>query len=107
MHSQHHPKSDLIRAFWQSWFTRKSPVLRVAAKFAALMLVYYIVSLFPFSEHALDGLVISTARLACYLLNLAGEQSQIIGSTLSSGNFAITVLKACSCVEFLWFTVRF
>ncbi len=75
----------------------------MATKFAALILAYYVFALLPFFERALNGLVISTARLASYLLNLLGEQSQIIENTISSGQFAITVLKACSCVEFVWF----
>ena len=94
---------DPIKMLWQSWLARKGPVLRMAVKFASLMLAYYAFSLLPFSECALNELVIFTARLASYLLNLLGEQSQIIENTISSGQFAITVLKACSCVEFVWF----
>jgi exosortase/archaeosortase family protein len=95
---------DPIKALWRAWVARKAPVFKVAAKFAAVLLLYYGFSLVPFFDRALKGWVISVAQLASYLLNhLMGEQSQIIGSTISSGQFAITVLTACSCVDFVWF----
>jgi len=104
MQSRRRPAPDPIKVLGQSWLARKGPVLRVAAKFAAVMLAYYVSSLLPFFDWALKGWVIFIAQFASYLLNhLMGEQSQIIGSTISSGQFAITVLTACSCVEFVWF----
>jgi len=101
-----HPRRsapDPIKALWRSWLARKGPVFSVAAKFAALMALYYVFSLLPISDRALNGLVTGTARLANCLLNLLGEKSQLTEATLSSGLFAITVLKACTCVEFVWF----
>ena len=102
-HPCRRPAPDPIKALWQSWLARKGPVLRVAAKFSGLMTLYYVFSLLPYSDQALSGWVTGSARLASYLLNLLGEKNQIIESTISSGTFAIVVLKACTCVEFVWF----
>jgi len=97
------PAPDPIKALLRAWLARKGPVFKVAAKFGGLMVAYYIFTLFPFFDRTLNGMVIYTARSASCLLNLMGERNSLIEGTIASGDFSITVLKACTCAEFVWF----
>ena len=99
-HPRRRPAPDPIKALWQSWFRRKGPVLRVAAKLSGLMALYHLLSFLPVSERALDAWVADNARLASHLLNFVGEKSHIIENTICGGQFAVTVLKACAGLDY-------
>ena len=98
------PVPDPIKVLWHSWLARKRPVFKVAAKFVALMVPYYAFILL-FSERDMAHWTTFIARIASYVLNCLGEKSQIIGNTIASGQFAVTVHKECAGFDHAWFFI--
>jgi archaeosortase B (VPXXXP-CTERM-specific) len=99
------PIQDPIKALWKAWLARKSPAFRVAAKFLALMTIYYLVILSPFFDHnTIKEWLDANARLASFVLNLMGEQSHVIENLVAPEHtFGVTVGKACAALNLVWF----
>ena len=90
-------------AEWRSWYEGKAPVLQFALKFCAFLLLFSLLSLVPIYQRTVSALVIEDAKLSSAILNRMGEGSHVSEGTISSAQFAITVLPMCSAVEYLWF----
>jgi len=90
----------------KSWYSGKAPMLLFCAKFGGLMVLFHALSFTSVFKRILDALVVANASFSSVILNFSGESSRVTGATLWSGKDAIiTVLPACTCIEFFLFFI--
>ncbi|HEY3900142.1 MAG TPA: archaeosortase/exosortase family protein [Chthoniobacter sp.] len=91
------------KQIWKSWYESKAPLVQFCLKFCGLLIFFYTLSFLPVYHRILDATLTINARLASALLDRLGENTQVTNATIWSMKYAITVLPACSAVEFLAF----
>jgi exosortase/archaeosortase family protein len=90
----------------KSWYSSKAPMLLFCAKFGGLMVSFHFLSFTSTFKRILDVLVAANAKFSSVILNFFGESSRVTGATIWSGKDAIiTVLPACTCIEFFLFFI--
>jgi exosortase/archaeosortase family protein len=100
-----HGNAAAQAAHWNSWLGEKAPVLWFCGKFFALLVLFYFLTQLPVCQRALDATTLCYAHLASTILNGLGEATRCAGATIGSSKFSMTVLPACSAIEFpLFFT---
>jgi len=85
-----------------SWYQNKKPVILFVAKFAIFMILFYGVLAIPFFDRLLYENLKVTAWLSQMILNLFGENTSLMATTIQSHNFSITVCRGCDAVEPAW-----
>jgi exosortase/archaeosortase family protein len=91
------------REGFRAWYEGKAPLLRFGIRFLALIALFYALTSTAMYQRLLSSAVIADARLSSAVLNLIGEPSHVNNSTIASARYALTVLPACSAVEYPWF----
>ncbi len=86
-------------AHGRSWLADKAPVLVFGLKFAALMVLFYAVSMTQIFDRALYAYLAANAWLSNAILNGLGQASRVSDITIRSARFAITVRRGCDAVE--------
>lgn len=86
-----------------SWYARKRPALLFVAKFAGLVVIFYVLSLLPVCERAQSAYLRAVAGTAHSILRHFGQEAQLAGDTIWSPMYAVTVGRQCSAVEIAWF----
>ena len=79
-----------------------NPVTRFLFRFLAFTCLLFGLSLLPFADRVVQHLVLLDATCSRILLNLAGETTRLQGTTFLGRN-GITVLPACSALEYVCF----
>jgi len=97
------PPRRSLKLLWHAWYEAKAPLFRFCVKFCALLIFFYGLSFLPICQRILAASLTENARVASAILNQFGENTKVTNSTIWSGKYAITVLPACSGVEFLVF----
>jgi exosortase/archaeosortase family protein len=97
------PPPRSAKQIWQSWYESKAPVVQFCLKFCGLLVFFYALSFLPIYHRILDTILSANARIASAVLDRLGENTHVTNCTIWSVKYAITVLPACSAVEFLAF----
>lgn len=71
-------------------------VRRRALMFAGCLAGLYALSLLPVFTLLLEWSVSANATLACAVLNLLGQRTHVVGSSITSAHFTVTVLGECT-----------
>ncbi|MDR3404256.1 MAG: archaeosortase/exosortase family protein [Chthoniobacter sp.] len=90
-----------LRDRWLGWISSRRVVLLFAAKFVAFLAVLHVLALAPWFDRSLPAYLHAVACGANWLAHLAGETSEVTGSTLRAPAFGVTVAPECSALEFV------
>jgi exosortase H (IPTLxxWG-CTERM-specific) len=86
-----------------TWWKRNAPVLRFGLTFAVLMALYYVVTLLPWTDGTLfPAYLESNAKVSNAILHWFGQTSTVVGSTIRSPQFSITIKRGCDALEPSW-----
>ncbi len=88
------------------WYASKAPVFACILKFIAYLILLYAISLTSIYQAILSKSMVLDAQFAGFILRGLGEQSHVSGPALWLGkDCIITVLPACTALEFSWFLI--
>lgn len=94
--NQNPTATSILRNWWQV----KNPVLLYALAFAALMIVFYAVLYADFFRNGIHPYLLKfNASISAFFLNLLGQNTQHIGSVISSSLFSIDIKQGCDALE--------
>ena len=82
------------------WYESNGAIYRFGFTFLGLAFLFNTAVLLPVWEKPMVGFVNANAHIASFILNLVGERSHALGGIIYSPQYAITVLPACTAVEF-------
>jgi exosortase/archaeosortase family protein len=88
-----------------AWWTGSRAVNLFIIKFVALVAVFHALTLLPVYDWLLPPYLHTVATLARVLSRCLGESGEVVGATLRSPAYAVTVSPACSAVELAGFIV--
>jgi exosortase/archaeosortase family protein len=89
-------RSDILKRVWQ----KKRPVLFFIGGFCILMVLFYIVFPTSFYKNNIHPFVVLVyAKISGFILNLAGQNTQVRGDEIISARFMINLKKGCDAVE--------
>lgn len=91
-----------LKAKWQSWYAGKSPVFQFGLKFAALMVLLYVLMATTLFDRFLYSYLEANAWFANLILNGLGQHSHVSEVTISSPQFAMAIRRGCDAVEPTW-----
>jgi exosortase/archaeosortase family protein len=74
----------------------RRPVIRFILAFAGFIAAFDAISWLPASGHFLNGYVVANAWLAGAVLNGLGQKSHVVGDSICSARFTVTVLEGCT-----------
>jgi len=97
------PAPRSLKRIGQSWYESKAPLFQFCLKFCASLAVLYALTFTPACQRLVAISSLANARLASAILDRIGENTQVTGATIWSPRYAVTVLPACSAIEFLIF----
>lgn len=84
----------------KNWWEQKHPVLLFGLAFLGLMIVFYaIIYAGFFRNHIHPYLLGINSGIASFILNLFGQQTQSMGSVISSNAFSIDIKQGCDALE--------
>jgi len=84
----------------KNWWKVKNPVLLYALAFAGLMIVFYTVLYTGFFRNNIHPHLLSfNASISAFFLNLLGQNTQHLGSVISSNLFSIDIKQGCDALE--------
>lgn len=89
-----------VKSAFVHWYVSKGVFYRFGLTFLCLALLINAIILLPIWEKPMAGFVHLNASVASAILNLAGERSHAMDGIIYSPQYAITVLPACTAVEF-------
>jgi len=92
-----------LKTLGKLWIADKAPLFRFALKFCGVMVLFYLLSPVPLCHEILSASVSGTAQLSSAILNGIGESTHVTDGTIWSAKYAITVLPACTGIEFSMF----
>jgi len=76
--------------------------LRFGLTFAALMTVFYGLSLLPLFDRALLEYLRVNAWLSNVILNTLGQNTEVVGLTIRAEHFSIAIRRGCDAIEPAW-----
>ncbi len=82
------------------WFESKRAIGRFGFTFVGLAILFNTVILLPVWSKQMAVFIHGIAQLASFILNVFGEKSQVTDGIIYSPQYAITVLPACTAIEF-------
>ena len=86
----------------RDWLADRIPVIWFVVKFALLMILFYGLLAIPFFDRLLYANLEVNAWLANAILKALGEETAVVGTTISSPVFAIAVHRGCDAIEPTW-----
>jgi exosortase/archaeosortase family protein len=92
-----------VLAGFSAWWKGSQPVNWFIIKFIALVAVFHALTLLPIYDGLLPPYLHTVATLAQLLSRCFGESGEVVGATLRSPAYAVTVSPACSAVELAGF----
>jgi len=82
------------------WYGGKSPIFQYALKFAALMLLFYAVSVAPYCERVLwPANLQANAWVANGILRGLQQHTTVAGGTIKTENYAFEIKRGCDATE--------
>jgi len=90
---------------WSVWWSENKQVHLFVAKFVATVAVFHVLTLLSVYEWLLPSYLHAVATVARFLSHCFGESGEVVGATLRSPAYAVTVSPACSAVELAGFIV--
>lgn len=94
----------VLARFW-AWWVGSRPVNLFILKFVAIVAAFHAFTLLPVYDWLLPSYLHTVAALAQFLSKCLGESGEVVGATLRSPAYAVTVSPACSAVELAGFIV--
>ena len=89
-----------VTASLNNWWQSKNPVLLYALAFASLMIIFYAILYAGFFRSNIHPYLLSfNATLSAFILNLLGQNTQHMGSVISSNLFSIDIKQGCDALE--------
>jgi exosortase/archaeosortase family protein len=81
----------------------KRPIIMFALKFGALMLLYYALSMTPFSERVFWPVNLhANAQASNWVLQGLRQNTSVTGDTIHSKTFSFVIKRGCDATEPVW-----
>jgi len=94
------PEKQTIADTVTAWLSAHRPVFLFLLIFGVLMGLFYAFALFtPFYERHFPYYLGFNARLSGYILGFLGQDITVLGTSISSPAFSITVKQGCDAIE--------
>lgn len=94
------PKNISAASIFKDWWQQKHPVLLFGLAFLGLMILFYAIIYSGFFRNNIHPHILSVnSGISSFLLNLFGQQTESIGSLISSNAFTIDIKQGCDALE--------
>jgi len=87
-------------SIFKGWWQQKHPVLLFGLAFLGLMILFYAIIYAGFFRNNIHPHLLSVnSGIASFILNLFGQQTESMGSVISSNAFSIDIKQGCDALE--------
>lgn len=96
-------QKSTIRAKVFAWYDSKSPIVKFAAKFGALMLLFYAFSVTPFCERVFwPANLKANVWISNFILQGLNQHTVVSGDAIKFGTHSFILKRGCDATEPAW-----